>query len=118
VIDGVIMEGFPAPYWYVSDEIPGGMVAMVPLRAVAEALGYDVQWSEETQSIMLGVGIHVFIGRNEVYRGRMAPIELSLSPFIRDDLTFVPLDFVRNALGQNVWVFEGQVVIDSYYVMY
>jgi len=99
-------------------DVGGPNVVMVPLRAVAEALGYDVSWSEETQSIMLGVGIHVFIGRNEAYRGRMAPVELSLSPFIRDNLTFVPLDFVRNVLAQNVWVFEGQVVIDSEYEMY
>jgi len=115
VINNEIMEGFPAPFWtFLEDD---GMVAMVPLRAIAEALGYDVGWSEETQSVMLGVGIHLFIGRTEVYVGRMAPIELSTAPIIVDNSTFVPLDFVRNVLGQNVWVFEGQVVVDSEYEM-
>ncbi|MCL2838740.1 MAG: copper amine oxidase N-terminal domain-containing protein [Oscillospiraceae bacterium] len=114
VVNNVIIDA-ASPFNY--SDVGGPNVVMVPLRAVAEALGYDVSWSEETQSIMLGVGIHVFIGRNEAYRGRMAPIELSLSPFIRDNLTFVPLDFVRNVLAQNVWVFEGQVVIDSEYQM-
>ena len=115
VVNHEIIEA-AAPFNY--SDVGGSNVVMVPLRAVAEALGYDVEWNDYTQSIMLGVGIHVFIGRNEVYVGRMAPIELSLSPFIRDNLTFVPLDFVRNALGQNVWVLEGQVVVDSEYVMY
>jgi len=118
VINNEIMEGFPAPFWHVNEKIAGGTVAMVPLRAIAEALGYYVSWSEETQSVMLGNAIHLFIGGTEVYIGRMAPIEISTAPIIVDSSTFVPLDFVRNVLGQNAWTFEGQVVIDSDYEMY
>jgi len=115
VINNEIVYGAPAPFWAFFED---GMVAMVPLRAIAEGLGYDVEWNEYTQSIMLGVGIHVFIGRTEAYLGRMAPIELSVAPMIYNNSTFVSLDFVSNVLGQNVWVFEGQVVIDSEYEMY
>ena len=104
-----------APFWHATEE---GYVMMVPLRAVGEALGYDVMWNEYTQSIMLGVGVNVFVGRAEAYRGRMAPVGLSIAPFIQDNVTFVPLDFVRNVLGQNAWVFEGQVVIAEYSDMF
>ena len=104
VVNGEIIYAV-APFWN-EDE-----VLMLPLRAVAEALGYDVQWNDETQSIMLGVAINVFIGRAEAYRGRMAPVELSAAPVIVDNLTFVPVDFFRDVVAQTVFVFEGQVVI-------
>ncbi|MCL2838314.1 MAG: copper amine oxidase N-terminal domain-containing protein [Oscillospiraceae bacterium] len=123
VVNGEIIDA-PAPFWsrggYTEDGIAVTTATsiMVPLRAVAEALGYEVSWSEETQSIMLGVGVHVFIGRAEAYLGRMAPIELSTAPIIVENLTFVPMDFFRNVLGQTVYSFEGQLVIETYSDMY
>ena len=44
----------------------------------------------------------------------MAPIELSAAPVLMGDETFVPLDFFREVLGQTAYVFEGQVVIETY----
>jgi len=115
VVNGEIIYA-PAPFWYADTGAP--YVLMLPLRAIAEALEYDVVWNDYTQSVMLGVGIHVFIGRNEAYLGRMAPIELALSPFIHDGFTFVPIDFFRNVVNQTVYVFEGQVVVETYTDMF
>jgi len=89
-------------------------IVMVPLRAVAEALGYDVSWNGYLRSVQLGVAIHVWIGDTEVHFGRMAPIEISTAPILLNNLTFVPLDFFQDVLGQNAYVFEGQVVIETY----
>jgi len=111
VVNDEILEGAAVPFWH---EIEDGRIVMVPLRAIAEALGYDVNWDEALRSIRLGVAIHVWVGGTEAHVGRMAPIELSTAPIIVDDLTFVPLDFFRDVLGQTVYVFEGQVVIETY----
>ena len=111
VVNNEILENAPLPFW---QEVENGYVAMVPLRVVAEALAYDVTWNNELRSVQLGVGIHLWIGNTEVVVGRMAPIELQVAPVIVDDLTFVPLNFFRDVLGQTVYVFEGQVVIETY----
>ena len=111
VVNNEILAGARLPFW---QETAGRDVAMVPLRAVAEALGYDVTWNGYTRSVQLGVGVHIWIGNTEAHVGRMAPIELSTAPVIVYDLTFVPLDFFRDVLGQTVYVFEGQVVIETY----
>ena len=77
-------------------------------------LVYDVSWNDQLKSIQLGVAIHIWIGSTEVHLGRMAPIELSAAPIIIDGVAFVPLDFFRNVFGQTAYVFEGQVVIETY----
>jgi len=87
---------------------------MVPLRVVAEALGYDVTWNGYLRSVQLGVAIHLWIDNTEVHIGRMAPIELSTAPALVDSVTFVPLDFFRTVLNQTAYVFEGQVVVETY----
>jgi len=110
VVNNEMLEAAPAPFWYYGD---GGEVVMIPLRAVAEALGYDVSWDEETQSVRVGVGINIWIGRTEAHLGRMAPIELTAAPVVVDGTTFAPIDFFRAVLGQTVYVFEGQVVIET-----
>jgi len=107
VVNNEILEDAALPF--LQDDI-----VMVPLRAIAEALDYDVTWNADLRSVQLGVAIHVWIGDNEVHLGRMAPIELSIAPVIVNDLTFVPLEFFHIVLGQTVYVFEGQVVVETY----
>jgi len=117
VVNGEIIDA-PAPIVMTAlgtpDDPWSGVRPFIPLRAVAEALGYDVTWNEYTQSVQLGVAINVFIGRAEAYRGRMAPIELSSAPMIFDNLTFAPIDFFGSVLGQNISVIDGQVIMETY----
>ena len=110
VVNNEIIQNAPAPFWHGTDN---GDVVMVPLRVVAEALGYDVSWNGEQRSVQLGVAINIRIGYTEAHVGRMAPIELSAAPLILDSTTFVPLSFFRDVLGQTAYVFEGQVVIET-----
>ena len=111
VVNNEILDGAALPFW---QEVENGNVVMIPLEIVAEALEYDVSENADLGSIQLGVAIHIWIGSTEAHLGRMAPIELSTAPVIVDDVIFVPMDFFRDVLGQTVYVFEGQVVVETY----
>jgi len=111
VVNGVILENAPLPFLASTES---GYVVMVPLRAIAEALDYQVTWNQHLRSVQLGAAVHLWIGGYEAHVGRMAPIELSTPPVLVNNLTFVPLDFIRNVLNQTVYVFEGQVVVETY----
>ena len=110
VVNNVIIDA-PIPFLQTTE---AGTTPMLPLRAIAEALDYNVSWNGELRSVQLGVAIHLWIGNTEVHLGRMAPVELSTAPVIVDNLTFVPLDFFRSVLGKTIYVFEGQVVVETY----
>jgi len=88
-------------------------VLMVPLRAVAEALGYEVTWNGADRSVRLGVAINASIGSTNLTIGRMAPLTLSAAPVLVDGVTFVPLDFFRLIGVNNAYAFEGQIVFDT-----
>jgi len=87
---------------------------MVPLRAAAEALGYDVNWDAATKGVRLGVAINLWIGKDEYNVGKMTPIELGAAPQLINGYTYVPLSFFKEVLGvNNAFVFEGQVDINN-----
>jgi len=107
VVEGVLIDA-PAPF--VNDN----GVVMVPLRAIAEALGYDVEWDDATRSVMLNNTISLSIGKDYYTYARMAPIELGTAPELVNDRTFVPLNFFSEvARVNNAYAFEGQVVVDN-----
>ena len=110
VVNDEMLEA-PAPF------VQDGVI-MLPLRAIAEALGYNVMWNSELRSVMLGVGTHLWVGQTEVHRGRMAPIEISTAPVIVDGITFVPIDFFRDVVAVDAFWFEGQVVVATESDMY
>jgi len=109
-LNGEIIVGsdmIEAPLPYLKDG-----VVMVPLRAIAEKLGFDVTWDHETKGVRLGVAINLWIGKDEYHVGRMAPIELGTAPELKDGFTFVPLDFFGLVVaGFDTYVFEQQVVV-------
>ena len=108
--DPILVNGtvITAPNAFMLD----GMV-MVPLRAIAQELGYEVNWDTTLKSVRLGVAIHVWVGSTEVHIGRMAPQTISQAPVIVGSSTFVPLDFFRVIGVNNAYSFEGQIVIDN-----
>jgi hypothetical protein len=82
-----------------SDFYTENNVTMVPLRQVAEAMGFNVTWNESDRSITLAhsdgqafgtvvLGQYSFEGRN-----------LEVAPTIRNDRTFVPVAFFEILLG-------------------
>ena len=104
VVSGEIIEA-PAPY------IKDGVV-MVPLRAIAEKLGFDVNWDDTVRGVRLGTAINLWLGKDEYHVGRMAPISLGTAPELTDGYTFVPMQFFGSVVaGYDAYAFEGQVVI-------
>ena len=107
VVNGEIIE---APQPYINDE----GVVMIPLRAAAEALGFEVTWDGEYQKIGVGQFVTLEIGRDYYSYARMAPIELGTAPVLENSTTFVPLKFFKEVLHQNsAYVFEGQAIISD-----
>lgn len=100
-----------APAAYVNEK---GTV-MVPIRAIAEALGYDVIWNNEQRSVELGnKGISFKIGEDNYLYLKTAPIQLGTAPEIKEGSTYVPISYFRDVLGMNnAYVFEAQIVINN-----
>lgn len=113
----IIVEGekIDAPKAYYNEE----GILMVPLRAIAEALGYEVTWDNDSKGVMLDYTISFQIGVDSYNFARMAPIELGTAPELTDGRTYVPLSFFRLVAGMNnAYAFEGQIVIDNGEIMY
>lgn len=93
---------------------------MVPVRAIAEALGYTVSFDEQTREICLrsadGVCLYMTLGKNTAKKvwadGVSATLTLDASPVIFSDRTLVPLRFVSENLNLSAkWVESTKTVI-------
>ena len=90
-----------------------GDQVMVPLRAVAEALGFDVGWDGKTQTVTLDDEIALNIGSLDASNGD-EEFTLKAAPVIKEDRTFVPVTFFSDVVGMNnAYALEGQIVIDN-----
>ena len=78
-----------------------GKQLMIPLRAVAEKLGFKVTWDAEHQGIALDngeVNTIVYIGEDNYYMasstaiGMSAPTALGAAPILKNGTTYVPAE--------------------------
>lgn len=85
-------------------------VAMVPLRKLAETLGFTVTWNGKEQSIMLTNGeiqstVHVgqflYFYSSVKAIGMSAPEYLGAAAYVKDGTTYVPAEFF-NLLGASI----------------
>ncbi|WP_053956800.1 copper amine oxidase N-terminal domain-containing protein [Inediibacterium massiliense] len=107
-------EKIEAPIPYTDEQ---GMV-MVPVAAISKALGYDLVWNEESQSVMIGKGISLTIGKDQYNYMKTAPIELGTAPTIVKGRTYVPLSFFKKVIPMNnAYVLESQIIIDNEEIM-
>lgn len=84
-------------------EIDG--ITMLPLRAIAEAMGYTITWDATSHSIDIQQGAQwtsIVIGENRYFRNKMAPWQLSSPPIIVNDRTLVPAEFFADILGKGI----------------
>ncbi|MDR7869734.1 MAG: stalk domain-containing protein [Tissierellaceae bacterium] len=78
---------------------------MVPLRQIAEALGYEVEWANETKSVNItkeGYASSLTIGENE-YQYYDMLLELT-APELTESKTYVPVSFIEDILVSNLEV--------------
>ena len=89
---------------------------MVPLRAIFEALGAEVDWDQATEtvtSVRDDVTIKMTIGENVIYINDK-PTELDVAPLIIDERTLVPVRAIAEGFGASVdWDQDRYCVIIS-----
>ncbi len=74
-------------------------IALYPLRAIAEANGFTVEWDGNLKAVMINSGMYSLkIGENSYVKGKMVPEVLSAAPEIINDLTYVPAEFFTEIL--------------------
>lgn len=99
----------PAPI--VND---GGI--MLPVRSIAEALGYSVMWNNSTKSVYLTYLVDLVsfrIGEKGCYNiiGSEDYV-FEAVPFIENSCTFLPLSFFETVLGCHVTA-DGEIMITA-----
>lgn len=72
---------------------------MIPLKPVAEALGFTVRFNEETGVMTLGNAHTVTVGEDYYVVGRMAPIGLGAAPVYVNNTVYVPIQYFTDVLG-------------------
>lgn len=100
VVDGKVTSMDVAPF---IDKASGR--TLVPVRFVSEAFGFDVQWDEVDRKVTIKnqlKTIELTIGSKTAYVNG-EPVEMDVAPIIKDSRTFVPLRFVSEAMGYNVF---------------
>ena len=101
---------------YVKFDVPPQSInnrTMVPLRAIFEALGADVEWNNSTRTVTAtrdDVVVKATIGKNVIYvDGKEKTMDVA--PIAISGRTLVPARFVAEAFGCAVdWDGEEKVV--------
>ncbi|WP_069998333.1 copper amine oxidase N-terminal domain-containing protein [Cellulosilyticum sp. I15G10I2] len=87
---------------------------MVPLRAISEAVGFEVSWEERSKTIRVGKGISLAIDEDYYTYMKTAPIQLGTAPELVENTTFVPLSFFKDVMRlDHADIFGSQVVISG-----
>lgn len=89
---------------------------MMPLRAVCEALGYEVKWDGDAERIDI-INLPVYITCRPDTDGytfaKTAPMKLGRAPIMVNDTTYVPLNFVTEILEDSYETTEYGISIKS-----
>lgn len=85
---------------------------LVPIRAIAEKMGYSVAWDEGNQLVILtsltnGNVLYFEIGSSIALKNMNETIELDVPAVILGDRTYLPLRAVAEAMDANVTWNEG-----------
>jgi len=99
-VDG---EAIDAPTPFVNREYG---VVMVPLGAIAEALGYDVL--AESNEIMIGQNIRFTIDGDYPLYGI-----LGAAPELHDNVIFVPLHFFGSIIPAGAYIADGNIFVSE-----
>jgi len=105
-VDGTLLQ-FDVPPQIIDGR------TMVPMRAIFEALGAEIEWHQETQSIFAAadeIALMMTVGSERVHTGD-GYFDMDVPPLIIDGRTLVPARFVAQAMGLHVgWVSTNSTV--------
>jgi len=77
---------------------------MLPIRAISEALGAQVEWDAATQTATLTLGdkiVKVQIGQNNIYVNG-TPVAMDTAAVIKDGRTLLPVRAIGESLGAKI----------------
>lgn len=101
-------QNITAPKTYMN----GQKEMMVPIRAVAQALGYEVKWDGTLQSVTVGKDITITVGKDYYSNTKTQPLELGSAPELVNESVFVPLSFFTQVLGlKTAEVVKSNIII-------
>ena len=80
---------------------------LVPIRAVAEKMGYTVSWDAENEIVTMtqpdfGIVLDFQIGFDTAFKNNSEEIALDVAPFIIENRTYLPLRAVAEAMDATV----------------
>ena len=81
-----------APKAFMNDD----GILMVPMRAIAEGIGFEVSWIGETKTVNMGRSLTFTIGKDEYKFSGHDPISLGTAPVLKNDRTYVPISLFEN----------------------
>ena len=100
----ITIDGTPVTFTDAQPFIDENGRTQVPVRAVAEMLGCEVNWDEATGTVTVTKGnetITLVIGKTELQKNQSIT-EMDTAPVIINDRTYIPVRFVGEALGLKV----------------
>lgn len=92
---------------------------MLPLRKVAEKLGFKVEWNDERKGVTLDdgtVNTTVYIGEDTYYMassiaiGMSAPTPLGTAPVLKNSTTYVPAELFNVLNCGEAYTVKGNVI--------
>ena len=106
------------------EDVSVDAVIMVPLRVIAQSLGFTVTWNgdgtvtvdsgEMHMTITIGEDSYQAITSIEGAVGATAPLSLGTAPYVVDGTTYVPLEMFNVLLGNDaVDLEDGKIVIHA-----
>lgn len=107
---GIVVNGEPlaGARAYADGQGP----ALLPLRAIAEALGLDVTWQEATQTILLDETLRLQIDQDSYTYLNGTPISLGTAPKLVVDTTYVPFSFFDKVIElPPVEIVGNQIIV-------
>jgi len=104
----VVLDKMGVPVFYNGNQLfnaaavikPDGTI-MAPIRAIAEAAGFNVEWDDVVQGVRVGVAIYFKIGSDEYTVGRAMPQKLDAAAELINSRTYVPISFYQKILGME-----------------
>lgn len=96
------------PLTFDSDPVIQEGRTMVPIRAIAEALGGEVGWDPAESEVELafqGKTVTMKIGDTKAYVNGVEHV-LDVAPFLSNDRTLIPLRFLSESIGCKVYWYD------------
>jgi len=85
---------------------------LVPVRFIAEALGYDVKWNSSTNSAVIDNGKIVMTIDSAIAEINGKSVTLDTAPTLLNDRTMVPLRIIAETLNCTVdWFAENRMIV-------